>query len=186
MPTAFLLMDSTYGTDDRCHDDSSELGSIAWLFLYTYVITCVCSTSAARSPPPCSAAAAVLVITHVLFIQLPHKYLLKTLSSQPGSLAPGHWPCQGRSRLLLVMGNHSTGLHLCGGPATECCKDFFGLVNPDTLSPELRLMETRSNNHLERDTLPPATVALRRSIATPLSTWNQMNPEFETMGNRYC
>jgi len=71
MPTAFLLMDSTYGTDDRCHDDSSELGSIAWLFLYTYVITCVCSTSAARSPPPCSAAAAVLVITHVLFTQLP-------------------------------------------------------------------------------------------------------------------
>jgi len=107
MPTAFLLMDSTYGTDDRCHDDSSELGSIAWLFLYTYVITCVCSTSAARSPPPCSAAAAVLVITHVLFIQLPHKYLSQTLSSQPGSLAPGHWPCQGRSRLLLYCMNNN-------------------------------------------------------------------------------
>ena len=149
----------------RCHDDSSLLGSIAWLFLYTYVTAYVCSTSAARSPPP---------------------DLLKPLSSAPGSPAPGHWPCQGRTLRLSVMGNHSTGLLLCGGPATECCKDFFGLVNSDTLSPELRLMETRSNNHLERDTLPSATVALRLSIAASLATWNQMNPEFDTMGNRYC
>ena len=77
----------------------------------------------------------------------------------------------------MVMAPLSTVLLLCGG-SSRSADYLFGLVTPDSFVTELRLMETRSNNHLERDTLPPATVPLRLSIAAPLATWNQMNPEF--------
>jgi len=87
-----------------------------------------------------------------------------------GALLLGIGLAQGRTQSLKVMAPLSPGLPLVRRPGNGVRDYLFGLVTPDSLSPELRLMETRSNNHLERDTLPPAIVTLRLSIAAPLAT----------------